>query len=401
VTTEIARFLRTAGVDACYGAPLPGVAIIPAPPRVAELLAAAHERVHAARAAVHRGDGIITIGAGPAAALGVPVDGPFPELAPPERWLEPETTVVDALRAASNPMLLAGAGVHFDRAVPGLHALAAAGSLGVVNTFTAKGVFDWRSRHHFATAGLQSRDFSLSGLADADLIVTTGVDADDVRAEEWWLAPTVAVPPLALDPLADVWSRRRTELVYPELRSMLFPVTQAGWVRAAAPLAPTRVTRAYATTLAGGGIIAADPGTAGYWVARTFTTTQPGVALLPSAGDTHGFAAACAVVARVARPDRPVLAVVDGPERDEVHAVLEWARAIGVEIAVEAWSDDGAALDADAHQSRLGGLVANGGIVTLATDPAPLDEMVALAGPITAWTAPTAHRSPTREEPVR
>jgi hypothetical protein len=399
VTTQIARFLRTAGVDACYGAPLPGVAVVPAPPPVAELLATAHTRVHATRAAVHRGDGVITIDPGSASA--VPVDGPFPEVAPPERWLEPETTVVDALRAASNPMVLAGPRVHFDRAVAGLHALAAAGSLGVVNTFSAKGVFDWRSRHHFATAGLQSRDFSLSGLADADLIVTTGVDADDVRADEWWLAPTVSVPPLALDPLADVWSRSRRELVYPELRSILFPVTQAGWARANSPLAPTRVTRAYAAALAGGGLVAADPGTAGYWVARTFTTAQPGAALLPSAGDAHGFAAACAVVARVARPDRPVLAVVDGPVRDEVHAVLEWARAIGVEIAVEAWSDDGDQLDADAHESRLGELTAGGGTVTLVTDPAQLDEMIALAGPITAWTTPTAHRSPTREEPVR
>ena len=52
-------------------------------------------------------------------------------------------------------------------------------SLGVLNTWGAKGVFDWRSRHHLATAGLQEHDFALAGLGDADLIVATGVDPDE------------------------------------------------------------------------------------------------------------------------------------------------------------------------------------------------------------------------------
>ena len=87
-----------------------------------------------------------------------------------------DDAVVDALRAAERPMVLAGPGVVLDRAVPGLHALAAAGSLGVLNTWGAKGVFDWRSRHHLATAGLQARDFELGGVADADLVIATGID---------------------------------------------------------------------------------------------------------------------------------------------------------------------------------------------------------------------------------
>ena len=62
----------------------------------------------------------------------------------------------------------------------------------MLNTWGAKGVFDWRSPHHLATAGLQAWDFERGGLADADLIITTGLDEREVLAE-WELAPVVDV----------------------------------------------------------------------------------------------------------------------------------------------------------------------------------------------------------------
>ena len=61
-------------------------------------------------------------------------------------------------------------------AVPGLHDLAVSAGIGVLNTWGAKGVFDWRSQHHLATIGLQADDFVLSGLDEADLIIATGLD---------------------------------------------------------------------------------------------------------------------------------------------------------------------------------------------------------------------------------
>jgi thiamine pyrophosphate-dependent acetolactate synthase large subunit-like protein len=282
-------------------------------------------------------------------------------------------------------VVLAGPGVVLDDAVPGLHALAAAGSLGVLNTWGAKGVFDWRSRHHLATVGLQARDFELGGLAEADLIIATGVDEREALAA-WRLAPVVEVAPSALDPLADVWGRARTDITVPPLRAELARVTQAGWEVSTAPLPPTRVTRAYSAFFGGGGLVAADPGTAGYWVARTFGTSGVGGAQVPADADAVGFAVACALVARLLDPTRAVLAVVDAIV--EVHErLLDLAAAHGVAVPVEVWSDDGEALDADAHGERLRDLVAVGGRATLATDARQIAEMLEVAGPIVAWTA--------------
>jgi thiamine pyrophosphate-dependent acetolactate synthase large subunit-like protein len=294
--------------------------------------------------------------------------------------------IVAACRAASAPVVLAGPRVIDAGAVDGLRALAGTAHLGVLNTWGAKGVFDWRSPHHLATAGLQALDFERGGLADADLIIATGVDRREA-GDRWRLAPVVDVPPVLLGSLAARWTRPATAIAVPPLRTDLARVTQAGWARTAAPLAPTAVTRNYAEVLGAGGLVAADPGMAGYWVARTFATTGIGGAQVPADGAARGFAVACATVARLLDPARPVLAVVDALD-DRHERLLALAAALGVKVAVEVWAADGDALDAEAHRRRLAGLVVTGGRAAVATDPGQLDEMIAVAGPIVAWTPP-------------
>lgn len=412
--------LRTSGVDAVYGEPLRGLAVVPvAGAVVARLLAAAHRRVHARPAGVHIGNGTVVVGDGPvtgtcivesttdlselvtalsAVAPGSAVElrlgadppgaavGGVPPAATAPRWAEPDDGVLAAVRAARAPVVLAGPGVGSAGAVPGLHALAAAASLGVLNTWGAKGIFDWRSRHHLATAGLQASDFELGGLADADLIIATGLDPAEAPPGRWRLAPSVEVAPDALGPLAEQWSRPRRSIAVPELRTGLAHVTQDGWASWAVPLAPSRVTRHYGEAVGPGGLVAADPGVAGYWVARTFATTRLGTVLVP-ARQPDGFAAACATVARLSRPSRPSLVVVDGPADPMVQQVLDAAASLGVALAVEAWEPDGDALGADEHLARLRSLVHvdRPTTVSLATDQGQLARMIEVAGPVVAW----------------
>jgi hypothetical protein len=419
----VARVLRAAGIDAVYGGPLAGVDVVDVPDlRVASLMAAAHRRVHRRTAAVHEGKGDLVVGstrapapsevatvddlldAVPALASGaawlrlaLDLDAPAPDItpprpAPPDRWLDPGDDLLDAVRGAERPVVLAGPGVVAGGAVPGLHALAAAGSLGVLNTWGAKGVFDWRSRHHLATAGLQEHDFALAGLGDADLILATGVDPDEAPAPLWaGLAPVAEVAPGALGPLAERWVRPLAEIPMPALRTELARVTQEGWNATTTPLAPSLVTRHYAQALGAGGLVAADPGVAGYWVARTFATTDLGGVQVPAAVGTSGFAVACAVVARLRSPCRPVLAVVDGPAPGAAggptEAALATASRLGVAVPLAVWDGDGPRLSPEDHIARLQAAVVaeSPEPIVLATDPAQLDRMVAAAGEVVAW----------------
>jgi hypothetical protein len=428
------RVLAAGGIGAAYGRPLDGVPVTEvADPVVAVLLAQAHRAVHGVVAAAHVGDGTLVVpGPRPGGAdsvadpadtvvvedvetlralppllaervrgdgvrLQVRIDGaqpapddPVARPTPAEDWAEADEALLRDVARATRVVVLAGPGVVERRAVGALRALAAAGRLGVLNTWGAKGVFHWQSRHHWATVGLQTRDFELGGIPEADLVLAVGVDEREAPRRLWDCgAPVREVAPQALGPLAERWPvEGRAFPDVPPLRERLAAVTQAGWTASGTPLMPTRVTRHYAQVLGESGLVVADPGTAGYWVARTFATTRLGSVLVPAA-PVEGWAAACVLVARLVTPLRPALAVVDGGVGERGSAVLAEAARLGVGIGIEAWDPDGTLSGAEDHVARLDTLVFGGsGAVqcTLATDPRQLAEMVDAAGQVRAWT---------------
>jgi hypothetical protein len=310
---------------------------------------------------------------------------------PDDNWLEPADETVETVRTAATLVLLAGPGTISRMAVPGLHDLAVSAGVGVLNTWGAKGVFDWRSQHHLATIGLQADDFMLSGLDEVDLIIATGLDRAESPEERWRLAPSLTIPPSGLAPLAErCGPGRRPTMTMPPLRGRLAEVTQRGWSADASPLPPSNATRHYAECVAAGALVAADAGNAGFWVARTLGTTRLGAVIVPST-PSPGFAAACVAVSLLRRPSRPALAVIDRTEAEATEAIVDAAAALGIRVPVEAWDPEGDRLDADAHRDRLRQLVVGGSpagewICTLATDRRQLPEMIDAAGPIVAWT---------------
>lgn len=448
---ELRRALGAVGVGAVYGEAMDGLGAVPAPSlQAAGVLALAHHRVlgqfaatstrttEGTRLSVSRpappppgaapsaagmptvvrlddpgqfdgalerfvralyapagGDAVLDVALDPATPL-VP-GGHWWDGGGPEQWVEVPDPVRQAVHAANRPVLLAGPGVLHHGAVPGLHALATVLDTGVLNTWGAKGVFDWRDPHHWATVGLQARDLELGGMAGADLVLTSGLDPDETPRDLGSHAPVLDVPPAALDRLASTMApRRRLGVVEgsvepPTLRQRLSAATSRGWARSLPPLAPTQATRTYAQLSAGRGLVAADPGTAGYWVARTFPTTVAGEALVPGDAGSHGFAVACAMVARRHNPGRAVVAVLDDPIDRTSAQLLETASTLGLGMVVEVWDPEGVKLDAPAHAERLRHALRSCGAAPLTlhlgTFAGQMEEMVAAAGAVTAWSA--------------
>jgi len=83
--------------------------------------------------------------------------------------------------------------------------------------------------------------------------------------------------------------------------------------------------------------------------------------------------------------------VVDGPIDSTTAAVLDAASELGVGVGVEAWTPDGPPLGPDEHLTRLDVLAGSGGVSMLGTDLRQIDEMVAVAGPVRAWTPDAAN----------
>jgi hypothetical protein len=167
-------------------------------------------------------------------------------------------------------------------------------------------------------------------------------------------------------------------------------VTQRGWNIEASPLPPSRATLHYAECVAAGGLVAADAGEAGFWVARTLGTTRLGAVVVP-ATPSPGFAAACVAVSLLRHPGRPALAVIDLSEAEATALIVDAAADLGICVPVEAWDPEGERLGAESHRRRLrrlvfGALPASGPVCALATDGRQLQEMIEAAGPIVAWS---------------
>ena len=419
------RVLSAGGVGSLYGRALPGFEVAAvADPVVAVLLAQAHCAIGGTRAVAHLGDGTFVVpgrgadgpvrtlhrqhvevsdaatlfGLAPAieeAARGAGLeiklyldlsapsrDGPVERPASTADWLDDDA--LGEIPTLGTVVVLAGPGVVQDASVGGLRALAAAGRLGVLNTWGAKGVFHWQSRHHWATVGLQEHDFELGGLGSADLVLVTGVDEREAPPQSWAQFPHRIVAPGALAPLAERWPDGGSFPELPPLRPRLAAVTQAGWAATGVPLMPSLVTQHYRGCWV----------TAGSWrptperraIGSPGPSPPPGSARSPYRRPPfRGGRRPVPPWPRLAAPLRPVLAVVDGPLDATTEAVLDAASALGAFIGVEAWTSDGSAPGPDEHLSRLDTLVSAGGVSRLQTDSRQLDEMVAVAGPVHAW----------------
>jgi hypothetical protein len=271
-----------------------------------------------------------------------------------------------------------------DGVVEHLQRFAAQTGLPVVNTWGAKGVFPWDSPFHAGTAGLQARDFELAGLTEKLVVVCVGVDDDE-------LLPLGGAQRLDLHPVhlafaAEGWPEPIAAPPRPPLYTDLSAVVGPAYGSDQTPLHPARATRDLGELRPAGGLVVADPGPVGFWVARAFPTTEPGSVLVP-ATNAPGTAAAAALLGGL-DGGRQALGVTSLPLDDMTERVLDLARSLDVSLTLEAWSDEAGAVTPDQRLARSADALARTGIDVL---PVPVDlsrtqDLVEVAGDVVAWT---------------
>ncbi len=286
-------------------------------------------------------------------------------------------------------LVLAGPGVVRTYSHVGLRNLTRAAGSPVLSTFGAIGLERWDSPYHAGVGGLQAGDLALGGLDDADLVIATGLDPAEVPADRLSRLVLQEVAPRQLGALLRDWPAQGPE---PEgrssVRDVLAPVLRPLWESSGPPLTAARAALHLSGALPDRGVAVADPGPAGFWVARAMPSSFPGAVCVPATVEP-GFAAAAAVVASL--DGRPCLAVTDaeGVGSDATAAVLDLARGRGIPVALQVWGTDGDAIDADGHVALLSDLLAPGAdtvrVASVAVDLSLPDELVDLAGPVVAW----------------
>lgn len=231
--------------------------------------------------------------------------------------------------------MLAGPYVARRRAVGALHAFAAAAGIAVANTWGAKGLYRWDSPHHAGTVGLQQRDFELV-FDGIDIVIAVGLDPDEARPPFPTGTRVVALDPQQLGLLAHHVGRRPVIAANP-LYERLAAIAQPGYRDERRPFHPARLVAELRAELPPDGVVTADPGPVGLWIARTFSTTELGSVVVPAAGGPGVGALLAATAALGGRQATYVTTTPDHPLVAEVGAV---AAAFGARFAVRVWDDD-------------------------------------------------------------
>ncbi|HWT22444.1 MAG TPA: acetolactate synthase large subunit [Solirubrobacteraceae bacterium] len=236
------------------------------------------------------------------------------------------------IRAASNPIVLAGNGVARNRAAPALRQFARTTGIGVAETFMGKGALDYEDDHALGTVGLQSRDYALAGFDDADVVITVGYDLVEHAPENW--NPRADKTIVAIDttqPEVDAHYICEVELVgdvyhvlsrlTEELRDLRHDVPssrlddivlgrfEAGARDDAFPVQPPRALWEIRQALGPQDMLISDVGLHKLWIARMFPAHEPDTVFIANGLAGMGIALPSAIAAKLVRPDRHVVTV--------------------------------------------------------------------------------------------
>ena len=210
--------------------------------------------------------------------------------------------------------------------VEGVRTFARRTGLGVFNTWGAKGLFRWDDPAHLGTIGLQDWDVELAGILEADRVLAVGLDPLELGADELGARVDVVTPEelSTLDVGDAVTAPSR---LYTTLRSALLPLYER-------PGTPAAAAAALAESLPAGGLVCAEPGPVGLWVARALPTVELGSVVVPAVAD-EGVAIATARAAAAA--GRPVVFATHRQiESEEPFTIQVWGDGSGVNaVAVD------------------------------------------------------------------
>jgi acetolactate synthase-1/2/3 large subunit len=268
------------------------------------------------------------------------------------------------LKAASNPIVLAGHGAARAGAGPALIHFAESLGVSVATTFHGKGVFPDDHPQALGAIGFMRHDYVNFGFDQADVIVTVGYELqefDPVRINprgdkqiihihrfpaEVDLHYNVAVGLQSdirhsLDALAAAldcqFENQTTKL---KIRGLLADELAQGSTDDRFPMAPARVVADTRAAMRRDDIVLVDTGALKMWMARLYRTYAPNTCLISNGLSTMAWTLPGAIGAKVARPDARVLVATGDGGFLMNSQEIETALRERIPMVVLIWVDD-------------------------------------------------------------
>ncbi|HHM04381.1 MAG TPA: acetolactate synthase large subunit [Gammaproteobacteria bacterium] len=281
----------------------------------------------------------------------------------PEPAAERVAAAAALINGARHPIILAGNGVIRARAWKQLAEFAGRLNIPVANTFMAKGVIPFRHPMALGSVGLQAHDYVNVGFDRADVILCVGYDLVEYHPRLWH--PTrdrhlihIDATPAEVDACYEVdvgvvgdighSLARIADLCGPKDGHTLRPLREA-LVRDMDqhkddrhfPIRPQKIIWDLRTAMDLEDIVICDVGAHKMWMARMFRCEHPNTCLISNGFASMGIALPGAIAAKLARPERKVVAVTgDAGFLMNVQEV-ETAVRLGLPLVVLVWNDGG------------------------------------------------------------
>jgi acetolactate synthase-1/2/3 large subunit len=296
----------------------------------------------------------------PAGVLPLPINVPRADEPSPTQIARAATV----LETAKRPVVLAGHGAARAGAAAALLRFSDTLGLTVATTFHGKGVFPDDHPNALGAVGFMRHDYVNFGFDEADVIITVGYELQEFdpvrinpRADKRIVhlsrfpaevdshydveVGVQADLSVTLDALAAATGRRWEPSASGEkIRSLLADELALAAGDDSFPLKPQRIVADTRAALGRHDIVLADTGAVKMWMARLYPTYAPNTCLISNGLSTMAFSVPGAIGAKIAFPERQVLAAVGDGAFLMNSQEIETALREGVAITILIWQDD-------------------------------------------------------------
>ena len=292
----------------------------------------------------------------------------------PKRFRRPVTDdkivnrALDLIRAAKQPVIIAGNGCIRRRASKQLRRICDATGIGVISTFMAKGAVDKDADYCLYTVGLGKKDRVNCAIDDADLVITLGLDMVEYHPQLWNPDGDKTIIHADFLPAEiDAHYHPEVELVG-DLAHTLWMFNELVEAAGSPPdydfdrqlriredmkldleehkdddtsgsIRPQKALWDAREVMGPEDIVLSDVGAHKMWIARHYHCNEPNTCLIPNGFCSMGFALPGAIAASLVYPDKGVLAIAgDGGFLMNVQE-METARRLNCNMVVMVWED--------------------------------------------------------------
>jgi acetolactate synthase I/II/III large subunit len=262
---------------------------------------------------------------------------------------------------AANPIILAGNGVIRQGASDSLTSFADVLRIPVANTFMAKGVMPFSNELCLGTIGLKATDLPWFAFEKADVVICVGYDMVEYHPEMWnpngdkIIVHIDALPAevdenyiVAVGALGDIGSTLRAIAVkakpqrvapFKALRKALLEDRSAYSADAGFPVKPQKIVWDLREVLAPDDIVISDVGAHKMWISRMYRAERPNTCIISNGFAAMGIAVPGAIAAKLAYPERKVVAVTGDAGFMMNSQEIETAMRMKTPFVILIWTD--------------------------------------------------------------